>query len=112
MIGVIWCTGSATRNNEISIAVVDKYSEHRDAYKSIYEALDHGGMANRPSSASSGCTANWIEREGPERLLSGVDGVLVPGGFGERGISGKLEAIRFARERGIRVFGIVAWGMQ
>jgi len=97
--------------HEISIAVVGKYSEHRDAYKSIYEALDHGGIANRAQVRIQRVHSEAVERDGPERLLSGVDGVLVPGGFGERGISGKLEAVRFARERGIPYFGICL-GMQ
>ncbi len=97
--------------HEITIAVVGKYSEHRDAYKSIYEALDHGGIAHRAQVRIQRIHSELVEREGPERLLSGVDGVLVPGGFGERGISGKLEAIRFARLRGIPFFGICL-GMQ
>jgi len=97
--------------HEISIAVVGKYSEHRDAYKSIYEALDHGGIANKAQVRIQRVHSEAVERDGPERLLSGVDGVLVPGGFGERGISGKIEAIRFARERDIPFLGICL-GMQ
>ncbi len=97
--------------HEISIAVVGKYSEHRDAYKSIYEALDHGGIAARAQVRMQRIHSEMVERDGPERLLSGVDGILVPGGFGERGISGKIEAIRFARERGIPFLGICL-GMQ
>jgi CTP synthase len=97
--------------HEISIAVVGKYSEHRDAYKSIYEALDHGGIANRAQVRIQRVHSQVVEREGPERLLAGVDGVLVPGGFGERGIEGKVDAIRFARLRGIPFFGICL-GMQ
>jgi len=97
--------------HEISIAVVGKYSEHRDAYKSIYEALDHGGIASRAQVRIQRIHSELVEREGPERLLSGVDGVLVPGGFGERGISGKIDAIRFARQRGIPFLGICL-GMQ
>jgi CTP synthase len=97
--------------HEISIAVVGKYSEHKDAYKSIYEALDHGGIANRAQVRIQRIHSQAIEREGAERLLSGVDGILVPGGFGERGIEGKVDAIRFARERGIPFFGICL-GMQ
>jgi len=97
--------------HEISIAVVGKYSEHRDAYKSIYEALDHGGIANRAQVRIQRVHSQAVEREGPERLLAGVDGVLVPGGFGDRGIEGKVEAIRFARQRGIPFFGICL-GMQ
>jgi CTP synthase len=97
--------------HEINIAVVGKYAEHRDAYKSIYEALDHAGIAHRAQVCIQRIHSQAVEREGPERLLTGVDGLLVPGGFGERGIEGKVEAIRFARERGIPYFGICL-GMQ
>jgi CTP synthase len=96
---------------EISIAVVGKYAEHRDAYKSIYEALDHAGIANRAQVRIQRIHSEAVERDGPERLLAGVDGVLVPGGFGERGIEGKVDAIRFARQRRIPFFGICL-GMQ
>ncbi len=96
---------------EISIAVVGKYAEHKDAYKSIYESLDHGGIANKAQVRIQRVHSEAVEREGPERLLSAVDGVLVPGGFGERGIEGKIDAIHFARQRGIPFFGICL-GMQ
>ena len=96
---------------EISIAVVGKYAEHRDAYKSIYEALDHAGIANHAQVRIQRIQAEAVEQEGVERLLSGYDGILIPGGFGERGIEGKVEAIRFAREREIPFFGICL-GMQ
>ena len=96
---------------EISIAVVGKYAEHRDAYKSIYESLDHAGIANHAQVRIQRIQAEEVEREGPERLLSGYDGILIPGGFGERGIEGKVEAIRFARVREIPFFGICL-GMQ
>ncbi len=98
-------------DHEISIAVVGKYVEHRDAYKSIYEALEHGGVANRAQVRIQRIHSEAVEREGAERLLAGVDGILVPGGFGERGIEGKIDAVRFARERGIPYFGICL-GMQ
>jgi len=97
--------------HEISIAVVGKYAEHRDAYKSICEALDHGGIANKAQIRIQRVHSEAIEREGPERLLAGVDGVLVPGGFGERGIEGKVDAVRFARQRGVPFLGICL-GMQ
>jgi CTP synthase len=97
--------------HEISIAVVGKYAQHFDAYKSIYESLDHAGLGHRSRVRIQRIQSEEIEREGPERLLSGYDGLLVPGGFGERGIEGKVEAIRFARERGIPFFGICL-GMQ
>jgi len=97
--------------HEISIAVVGKYAGHRDAYKSIYESLDHAGIAHQVQVRIQSIQSESIEQEGAERLLAGFDGILVPGGFGERGIEGKVEAIRFARERGIPFFGICL-GMQ
>ncbi|TWT73514.1 CTP synthase [Posidoniimonas polymericola] len=98
-------------SHEVSIAVVGKYAEHRDAYKSIYEAIDHAGIAHRAQIRVGRIRSEDVEAEGPERLLSGYDGILVPGGFGERGIEGKVQAIRFAREKGIPFFGICL-GMQ
>ena len=97
--------------HEISIAVVGKYAEHKDAYKSIYESLDHAGIANKAQLRIGRIQSAEIEREGAERMLSGYHGILVPGGFGERGIDGKVGAIQFARERGIPFFGICL-GMQ
>jgi CTP synthase len=96
---------------EVNIAVVGKYAEHRDAYKSIYESLDHAGIANRAMVRVQRIQAENVERDRPERLLSGFDGILVPGGFGERGIEGKVEAIRFARTREVPFLGICL-GMQ
>ena len=103
--------GLLNPEHEVSIAVVGKYTEHMDAYKSIYEALDHAGMQRRTRVRIGRIHSEAIEREGPERLLSGYQGLLVPGGFGERGIEGKVEAIRFARERKIPFLGICL-GMQ
>jgi CTP synthase len=97
--------------HEISIAVVGKYAEHFDAYKSIYEALDHAGVHHRAQVRIGRVQSESIENQGAERLLSGYDGVLVPGGFGERGIEGKVAAIRHARERRIPFLGICL-GMQ
>ena len=97
--------------HEISVAVVGKYAEHRDAYKSIYEAIDHAGMRHEAQIRVGRIHSEAIEREGPERLLAGFDGVLIPGGFGERGIDGKVEAIRWARERQVPFLGICL-GMQ
>ncbi len=96
---------------EISIAVVGKYAEHKDAYKSIYESIDHAGIENHTQIRIGRIQSEDIEREGPERLLSGYQGILVPGGFGERGTEGKVEAIRWARERKIPFLGICL-GMQ
>ncbi len=96
---------------EISIAVVGKYAEHKDAYKSIYEAIDHAGMEHHSQIRIGRIQSEEIEREGPERLLAGFDGILVPGGFGERGTEGKVDAIRWARKRNIPFLGICL-GMQ
>jgi CTP synthase len=92
--------------HEVSIAVVGKYIKHQDAYKSIYEALDHAGIALSTRVVVRRIEAEEVEREGAERVLSGVDGILVPGGFNYRGVGGKIEAIRFARERQVPFFGI------
>ncbi|MFN7333753.1 MAG: CTP synthase, partial [bacterium] len=103
----------ALRNpkHEISIAVVGKYAEHKDAYKSIYESLDHAGIHHHAQIRIARIQSADIEEEGPERLLAGYDGILIPGGFGERGVEGKVQAIRYAREREIPFFGICL-GMQ
>ena len=97
--------------HEISIAVVGKYAEHKDAYKSIYESLDHAGIHHHAQIRIGRIQSSEIENEGAERLLSGYDGILVPGGFGERGIEGKVQAVKYARERKIPFFGICL-GMQ
>jgi CTP synthase len=92
--------------NEVTIAVVGKYVRHHDAYKSVYESLYHAGIAHTSRVKLQKIEAERIENEGAERLLAGADGVLVPGGFDKRGIAGKIEAIRYAREAGIPFFGI------
>ena len=96
---------------EVTIAVVGKYISHRDAYKSIYESLDHAGIAHNARVVVRRVEAEEVAVEGAEKLLGGVDGILVPGGFGMRGIEGKIDAIRYARERKIPFFGICL-GMQ
>ncbi len=97
--------------HEISIAIVGKYAAHKDAYKSIYESLDHAGIHHAAQIRFGRIQSSDIEEEGAERILAGYDGILVPGGFGERGIEGKIQAIRYAREREIPFFGICL-GMQ
>jgi CTP synthase len=92
--------------HEVTIAVVGKYIKHHDAYKSVYEALDHAGIALNTRVIVRKVEAEDIEREGVERVLSGVDGILVPGGFGHRGIEGKIEAVRYARDKKTPYFGI------
>ncbi len=91
---------------EVAIAVVGKYTTHHDAYKSVYESLDHAGIALAARVLVRKVAAEEVEREGAERVLSGMDGILVPGGFGERGIAGKIDAVRFARERQVPFLGI------
>jgi CTP synthase len=98
-------------DTEVTIAVVGKYMKHRDAYKSVYESLDHAGIANRARVVVRRIEAEEIGRDGAAGVLAGVDGLLVPGGFGMRGIEGKIEAIRYARTKGIPFFGICL-GMQ
>ncbi|MCI0456031.1 MAG: CTP synthase [Gemmataceae bacterium] len=92
--------------HEVTIAVVGKYITHNDAYKSVYESLDHAGISLSSRVLLRKVESEEIHRDGAERVLSGSDGILVPGGFGYRGIEGKLEAIRYARERGVPYFGI------
>lgn len=97
--------------HQVKIAVVGKYIEHQDAYKSIYEAIIHAGIANDARVEVIRIDAEKIEKDGPGIYLKGVDGILVPGGFGNRGIEGKISGIQYARELEIPFFGICL-GMQ
>lgn len=97
--------------DEVNIAIAGKYVGLKDSYKSLNEALIHGGIANNVSVNIHWVDAEEIERMGPDRYLSDIDAVLVPGGFGERGIEGKIEAIRYAREKKVPFLGICL-GMQ
>jgi CTP synthase len=101
----------AHERGEVEIAVVGKYISLRDAYKSVYEALAHGGVANRVRVNVRMVESEQIEAQGASLLLDGVHGVLIPGGFGDRGIEGKIAAVRYARERRLPFFGICL-GMQ
>ena len=98
-------------SKSVEIAVVGKYIQLRDAYKSIYEALTHGGIANDARVNVRMVESEDVEHKGAETVLGGVAGVLVPGGFGYRGIEGKVAAIRYAREKAVPYFGICL-GMQ
>jgi CTP synthase len=93
------------------VAIVGKYIELHDAYKSIYESLSHAGIANHCRVVVRKVRAEDVLTHGAAKLLEGADAVLVPGGFGERGIEGKIQAIRHARENGLPFFGICL-GMQ
>jgi len=97
--------------NDVTIGIVGKYIGLKDSYKSLTEALYHGGIAN-----DSRVNLEWIDSEeievyGAEKFLSDVDGILIPGGFGYRGIEGKIDAIKYAREKKVPYFGICL-GMQ
>ena len=96
--------------DEVTIAVVGKYVDHKDAYKSVGEALKHGGLRQRTR-----VNLKWLEAQELEdsdmSALAGVDGILVPGGFGDRGFEGKVVTARYAREQGVPNFGI-CYGMQ
>lgn len=96
--------------NRVRIGVVGKYIELHDAYKSVYEAIIHGGIANDCAIDIEKVDAEDIEKE-PARALSGLSGILVPGGFGERGTEGKIQAVRYAREKKLPYLGLCL-GMQ
>jgi CTP synthase len=102
--------GMRRTTDACEIAVVGKYIELHDAYKSIYESLSHAGISNHVRVRVRKVRAEDIQQKGV-RLLDGVDGLLVPGGFGERGLEGKIRAIQHARESGLPFFGICL-GMQ
>ncbi|RYZ03001.1 MAG: CTP synthase [Myxococcales bacterium] len=94
----------------VKIGVVGKYVHLKDSYKSLHESLVHGGLANDLAVQLEYIDSEQIERGGTA-VLAGLDGILVPGGFGDRGVEGKIEAIRYARENGVPFFGICL-GMQ
>jgi CTP synthase len=96
---------------EVTIAIVGKYTGLRDAYKSLTEALQHGGIANKVRVNLEWIESEIFEKEDPAPYLEGVNGILVPGGFGERGTEGKINAVTFARTRNVPFFGI-CFGMQ
>jgi CTP synthase len=97
--------------NRVRIGVVGKYIELQDAYKSVYEAISHGGIANDCGVEIQRVDSEDIERDGAEKHLKGLGGILVPGGFGERGIEGKIQAARYARENQVPYLGLCL-GMQ
>jgi len=96
--------------DEVTIAVVGKYIDHQDAYKSLAEALKHGGLRQRTKVRLKWLESTEVEQDGA-KVLEDVDGILVPGGFGDRGFEGKVLTARYAREHGLPYFGI-CYGMQ
>lgn len=97
--------------NEVTIGIVGKYVHLTDSYKSLNEALRHGGYANSTKVSLKFIDAEKLETESGIKELGDVDGILVPGGFGERGVEGKINAVRFAREKKVPFYGICL-GMQ
>ncbi len=97
--------------DEVTIGIVGKYVDHKDAYKSVGEALKHGGIRQRTRVNLKWLESQDIERDGAAKVLEGLDGILVPGGFGDRGFEGKVLTSQFAREHNIPYFGI-CYGMQ
>jgi CTP synthase len=91
---------------DVRIAVVGKYMQVKDSYKSLSEALTHGGLANNVRVKMDWIDSEIFERDDAASFLEDVDGILVPGGFGERGTEGKIAAVKFARERKVPFFGI------
>src|SRR5204862_109205 len=97
--------------HRVRIGVVGKYIELQDAYKSVYEAVIHGGVANDCGVEIEKVDAEEIEKEGADKVLKGLGGILVPGGLGERGVEGKIMAAQYARETRIPYLGLCL-GMQ
>src|SRR6478672_2424102 len=96
---------------DVTIAIVGKYTGMKDAYKSLIEALSHGGIANKVKVKLDWIESEVFEEKDPTPYLEHVNGILVPGGFGQRGAEGKIKAAQFARERNVPYFGI-CFGMQ
>ena len=98
-------------DDSVEIGIIGKYVNLRESYKSLHEALVHGGLAQRAQVNLHYIDSETVEREGPDTLLQKLDGILVPGGFGYRGVEGKIQAIKYARVNQIPYFGI-CFGMQ
>ncbi len=105
------CIPSKKADKEIEIALVGKYVSLKDAYISVYESLKHAGNANNVKVKIRWIDSEDIEKQSAKKLLSNVNGILIPGGFGNRGIEGKIEAIKYGRENNIPILGICL-GMQ
>jgi len=101
----------ASPRHEVTIGIVGKYVDLVDSYKSLHEALTHGGLANNCRVSLVYIDSEDVEKKGAAQLLGGVDGILIPGGFGSRGVEGKVASVRYAREKGVPFFGICL-GMQ
>ncbi|MDL2285119.1 CTP synthase [Desulfovibrio sp. OttesenSCG-928-F07] len=102
---------AANPENTVKIGIVGKYVELKEAYKSLHEALSHGGLANKSVVNLNYINSEEITPENVDSMLGGLDGILVPGGFGTRGVEGKILAVKYARENKVPFFGICL-GMQ
>ena len=102
---------SISSSETVEIALVGKYVQHTDAYLSVVEALHHAGIGHDVRVEVRSVEAEDIERGRPEDILASADGILIPGGFGERGVEGMISTVRYARERGVPLLGICL-GMQ
>jgi CTP synthase len=100
-----------TTKHHITIGLIGKYAGQADSYKSVVESLQHAALANNSTIEIKIIPSEYLEKEGNIKLLKGLDGILVPGGFGDRGVLGKLISIKYAREKKIPFFGICL-GMQ
>ena len=100
------CRALREATKRVTVAIVGKYVDHTDAYKSLHEALLHGGIAHLTKVDLRYIDSESIEEQGAKALLDGADAILVPGGFGDRGTEGKIEAIKYARENSVPFFGI------
>jgi len=98
-------------SHEVDIAVIGKYIDSQDAYKSLHEAFVHAGVANDARVNIHWIKSEEIEKKGAKKVLKNIKGILIPGGFGERGVEGKICAVQYARENNIPFFGICL-GMQ
>lgn len=105
------CKKDDNIKESVEIALIGKYVSLHDAYISIYEALNHAGVKNKVNVKIRWVDSEEIEKNSAKKLLEGVDGVIVPGGFGNRGIEGIIQGIRYARENKLPIFGICL-GMQ
>ncbi|HIC76976.1 MAG TPA: CTP synthase, partial [Candidatus Dadabacteria bacterium] len=95
-----------SKQKTTTIGIVGKYIEHKDAYKSLHEALNHASFDNNVKLNIEYVDSEHLEKQSPKKLLGSCDGILVPGGFGDRGFEGKISAIKYARENNIPFFGI------
>ncbi len=106
-----WVERCRSPKHTVTIALAGKYVHLKDAYKSVFEALDHAACALQADLQVRLVNTEWVEKEGPEPYFADVDGILIPGGFGHRGVEGKIQTVRYAREQKVPYLGLCL-GMQ